>query len=113
MAIAIRPFWPGNRREPRGSTSRSNTLSGHKTLIRHVGRVLLFGPGGSPRQDPPYACGGSSLATGTLSLVEPLTTPYDRERLEDVGFMTCMTLVLLGNYAQTGHFGGPLAYAPY
>ena len=48
-----------------------------------------------------------------LSAVEPLTTPYDRERLEDVGFMTCMTLVLLGNYAQTGHFGGPLAYTPY
>ena len=32
----------------------------------------------------------------------------DRRRLEDIGFMTCMTLVLLGNYAQTGHFGGPL-----
>src|SRR5687767_7832482 len=27
--------------------------------------------------------------------------------------MTCMTLTLLGNYAQTGHFGGPLAYTPY
>ena len=39
--------------------------------------------------------------------------PYDRERMEDVGFMTCMTLVLLGNYAQTGHFGGPLAYTPF
>jgi transketolase len=38
---------------------------------------------------------------------------YDRECLEDVGYMTCMTLVLLGNYAQTGHFGGPLAYTPY
>jgi len=38
---------------------------------------------------------------------------HDREHLEDVGFMTCMTLVLLGNYAQTGHFGGPLAYTPY
>ncbi|HLH41780.1 MAG TPA: hypothetical protein VKV74_02250 [Bryobacteraceae bacterium] len=24
-----------------------------------------------------------------------------------------MTLVLLGNYSQTGHFGGPLAYTPY
>src|SRR5665213_4346001 len=36
----------------------------------------------------------------------------DRQCLEDVGFMTCMTLVLLGNYAQTGHFGGPLAYTP-
>jgi transketolase len=42
-----------------------------------------------------------------------LTTAFDQERLEDVGFLTCMTLVLLGNYAQTGHFGGPLAYTPY
>ena len=37
----------------------------------------------------------------------------DLRRLEDVGFMTCMTLVLMGNYSQTGHFGGPLAYTPY
>jgi len=35
------------------------------------------------------------------------------DRLEDIGYMTCMILVLLGNYAQTGHFGGPLAYTPY
>src|SRR5204863_10088915 len=41
------------------------------------------------------------------------TLPYDRQRMEDVGFMTCMTLVWLGNYAQTGHFGGPLAYTPF
>jgi transketolase len=33
--------------------------------------------------------------------------------MEDVGYMTCMTLLLLGNYSQTGHFGGPLAYTPY
>jgi hypothetical protein len=33
--------------------------------------------------------------------------------LDDIGYMTCMTMVLLGNYAQTGHFGGPLAYTPY
>src|SRR5437773_8850513 len=39
--------------------------------------------------------------------------PYERKRLEDVGYMTCMTLTLLGNYAQTGHFGGPLAYTPF
>ncbi len=32
--------------------------------------------------------------------------------LDDIGYMTCMTLVLLGNYAQTGHLGGPLAYTP-
>ena len=38
---------------------------------------------------------------------------YDAERFEQVGFMTAMTLTLLGNYAQTGHFGGPLAYTPY
>ncbi|MEO7086887.1 MAG: hypothetical protein ABI442_16370 [Gemmatimonadaceae bacterium] len=37
----------------------------------------------------------------------------DLRHLEDVGFMTCMTLVLMGNYSQTGHFGGPLAYTPY
>ena len=54
------------------------------------------------------------MSTNTLlSSVEPLTVAYDRERLEDVGYMTCMTLVLLGNYSQTGHFGGPLAYTPY
>ena len=40
------------------------------------------------------------------------TLAYD-PLLDDIGFMTCMTLVLLGNYAQTGHFGGPLAYTPY
>jgi transketolase len=38
---------------------------------------------------------------------------YEKSRMEDVGFLTAMTLVLLGNYAQTGHFGGPLAYTPY
>ena len=48
-----------------------------------------------------------------VSPVAPIQAPFDRERLEDIGYMTCMTLVLLGNYAQTGHFGGPLAYTPY
>ena len=38
---------------------------------------------------------------------------YDRERFHDVAFMTAMSLTLLGNYAQTGHFGGPLACTPY
>ena len=40
-------------------------------------------------------------------------TIRDRQQLEDIGYMTCMTLTLLGNYAQTGHFGGPLAYTPF
>lgn len=38
---------------------------------------------------------------------------FDRTRFSDVGFLTAMTLTLLGNYSQTGHFGGPLAYTPY
>lgn len=54
------------------------------------------------------------MSTSThISPVMPLMTSDDRERMEAVGFMTCMTLTLLGNYAQTGHFGGPLAYTPY
>lgn len=39
--------------------------------------------------------------------------PLEQEKIEDIGYMTCMTLVMLGNYAQTGHFGGPLACTPY
>ncbi len=38
---------------------------------------------------------------------------YERERFDDVAFLTAMNLCLMGNYAQTGHFGGPLAYTPY
>ena len=53
------------------------------------------------------------LATQSIYAVEEQNLQFDRERVEDIGFMTCMTLVLLGNYAQTGHFGGPLAYTPY
>jgi transketolase len=45
--------------------------------------------------------------------IAPSKVPYERQRLEDIGYMTCMTLTLLGNYAQTGHFGGPLAYTPF
>ena len=37
---------------------------------------------------------------------------FDKGRLEDVGFLTAMTLTIMCNYAQTGHFGGPLAYTP-
>jgi len=48
-----------------------------------------------------------------LTPASPLSTMPDYGRLDEIGFMTCMTLVLLGNYAQTGHFGGPLAYTPY
>jgi transketolase len=44
---------------------------------------------------------------------ESLLASEDLKNIEDIGYMTCMTLVMLGNYAQTGHFGGPLAYTPY
>jgi transketolase len=53
------------------------------------------------------------LTTHALPSSTGQVPPSDREGLEDIGYMTCMTLVLLGNYAQTGHFGGPLAYTPY
>ena len=42
-----------------------------------------------------------------------LETANDIQHMEDIGFMTCMTLVIMCNYAQTGHFGGPLAYTPF
>ncbi len=53
------------------------------------------------------------------SYISEIPSPSQQEALaydpllDDIGFMTCMTLVLLGNYAQTGHLGGPLAYTPY
>ena len=55
----------------------------------------------------------SSPAIAGVSSIRPLDKQFDQERLEDMGFLTAMTLVLLGNYAQTGHYGGPLAYTPY
>ena len=54
-----------------------------------------------------------TAAPTLVSPIDSLQEPYDRDRFEDIGFMTCMTLVLLGNYSQTGHLGGPLAYTPY
>jgi hypothetical protein len=53
------------------------------------------------------------MSVQTAPAQTTLLDSKDKQRLEDVGFMTCMTLTLLGNYAQTGHFGGPLAYTPY
>ena len=54
----------------------------------------------------------TSLTHVVPSPSQQQTLAYD-PLLDDVGYMTCMTLVLLGNYAQTGHLGGPLAYTPY
>ena len=56
----------------------------------------------------------SRVALSSQTTRNPVVVPdYDKQRIEDVGFLTAMNLVLLGNYAQTGHFGGPLAYTPY
>src|ERR1700733_5665821 len=54
----------------------------------------------------------TSLTHAVPSPSEQRTLAY-HPLLDDVGYMTCITLVLLGNYAQTGHLGGPLAYTPY
>ena len=53
------------------------------------------------------------MSVETSAAPDASLSPADQQRLEDVGFLTCMSLVLLGNYAQTGHFGGPLAYTPF
>ena len=60
---------------------------------------------------------GAGLGSfSTKKNFEPLQVDlpeFEREFMEDVGFLNAMTLITLGNYAQTGHFGGPLAYTPY
>jgi len=38
---------------------------------------------------------------------------FDQERFAETGWLTAMLLSLLGNYSQTGHYGGPLAYTPF
>ena len=49
----------------------------------------------------------NQLALSTQQLDNTLVLPdEEKRRIEDVGFLTAMTLVMLGNYAQTGHFGG-------
>ncbi|MGA0274435.1 MAG: transketolase-like TK C-terminal-containing protein [Dehalococcoidia bacterium] len=66
------------------------------------------------------ASSGSSTVTVHSSSTDQVSTDhvvnvpdYDRQRLEDVGFVASMTFVLMCNYHQTGHFGGPTAYMPY
>lgn len=49
---------------------------------------------------------------GTTSELRVNLGELESERFDDVGWLTSMILVLLGNYSQTGHFGGPLAYTP-
>ena len=55
----------------------------------------------------------AAAPNGGVEAIQAALPAYDRQRFEDVGFLTAMTLTLLGNYQQTGHFGGPLAYTPY
>jgi transketolase len=65
-----------------------------------------------PKGNSTATVGNVALSSQTNS--SDVTLPdYDRNRIEDIGFLTAMTLTILGNYAQTGHFGGPLAYTPY
>ena len=56
----------------------------------------------------------NSVSLSSQTSGSSVTLPdYDKQRVEDIGFVTDMTLVLMCNYAQTGHFGGPLAYTAY
>ncbi|MCH7801216.1 MAG: hypothetical protein IIC24_06690, partial [Chloroflexi bacterium] len=63
--------------------------------------------------------GNSTVKVGNIALSSQTNNTdvslpdYDREKVADIGFLTAMTLTVMGNYAQTGHFGGPLAYTPY
>ncbi len=67
----------------------------------------------------PGTNGSSSATVKSLALSCSATEhvvelpDYDHDRLEDIGFLTAMTLSVMCNYAQTGHFGGPLAYTAY
>ncbi len=62
----------------------------------------------------PVTANVNSITSSSLSTSKSVSLPdYGKQQIEDLGFLTAMTLVLLGNYAQTGHFGGPLAYTPY
>ena len=55
----------------------------------------------------------NSVTLSSQTTGNPVALPdYDKQRIEDLGFVTAMTLVLLGNYAQTGHFGGPVGLYP-
>ncbi len=58
--------------------------------------VTVHGPAAGPAPPAPAA---------SLS-------PLERERFEDTAFLTAMILVLLGNYRESGHYGGPLAVTP-
>jgi transketolase len=65
------------------------------------------------------ASGSSTVTIHTSSTDQVITDnavqvpDYDKERLEQLGFLTNMTFVLMCNYHQTGHFGGGTAYTPY
>ena len=66
------------------------------------------------KENPRTTAVVSSLALSSHMDTNAVPLPdYDRAHLEDTRFMTGIILVMMGNYAQTGRFGGPLAYTPY
>src|SRR5262249_27969842 len=100
------PAYAGRKPGPQDESAASHGVHHRSWAPAHAdslkGRPYLL----------PLVIAFMALAAQILPL-GPLKLDYDRERLEDAGYLTCMTLVLLGNYSQTGHFGGPLAYTPY
>ncbi len=54
----------------------------------------------------------NSIDLGGRRRLELEVPDIESDRLEDLSFATAMLIALMGNYSQTGHFGGPLAYTP-
>src|SRR6185312_4173614 len=86
----------------------ANKISVQRYRPRKTGRTRIH-----DECAPTHHQGHEGMSVQPAQTATAPTVPSDRQRMEDVGFLTCMTLVWLGNYAQTGHFGGPLAYTPF
>jgi len=74
-----------------------------ETMIRKgLGQIAKFVE--DLRRNPPSASIPVALTPGTDARFV--------KDLEDIGFLTAMNIVLMCNYASSGHFGGPMSYTP-
>ena len=65
---------------------------------------------GTPAEAP--ANTSASMAHDGIDLGALSASAEETAAMSDVGFITSMLMVLIGNYSRAGHFGGPLAYVP-
>src|SRR5262249_41775027 len=106
------PAQSSRRREVRGRRWRAPACAWSGRLF--PGMVSRRGPDASDAVCREIIYLHSRMDASTMAHASPAPlAAAERERLETVGFMTLMTLVMLGNYSQTGHFGGRLAYTPF